>query len=84
MTTHNKNKIIAAGAASRDAEIAELREANSIACEDIVVQQNLRVTYAEQIAELVSALKFAIAIIGHPDDGGTAYLNSVLAKWSKS
>lgn len=42
-----------------EAEIAELREANRIACEDIVVQQNLRVTYAEQIAELVVALKGA-------------------------
>ena len=47
-----------AGAASRDAEIAELREANRIACEDIVVQQNLRVTYAEQIAELKDALGY--------------------------
>ena len=46
-----------AGAASRDAEIADLLEANRIACEDIVEQQNLRVKYAGQIAELVAALE---------------------------
>ncbi len=41
----------------KDAEIADLLEANRIACEDLVEQQNLRVKYAGQIEELVAALK---------------------------
>jgi len=47
----------AEGAASRDAEVADLLEANRIACEDLVEQQNLRVKYAGQIEELAAALK---------------------------
>ncbi len=50
-----------AGAASRDAEIADLLEANRIACEDLVEQQNLRVKYAGQIEELVAALEHILA-----------------------
>ena len=56
--TINPQMAFAAGAASRDAEIAELVAANRIACEDLIEQQNLRVTYAEQIAELKDALGY--------------------------
>lgn len=45
----------------KDAEIADLLEANRIACEDLVEQQNLRVKYAGQIAELVAALEHILA-----------------------
>ena len=41
----------------KDAEIADLLDANRIACEDLVEQQNLRVKYAGQIEELVAALE---------------------------
>lgn len=57
MQQHALIKGFQAGAASRDAEIAYLLEANRIACEDLVEQQNLRVKYARQIEELVSALE---------------------------
>ena len=45
----------------KDAEIADLLEANRIACEDLVEQQNLRVKYAGQIEELVAALEHILA-----------------------
>ena len=57
MQQHALIKGFQAGAASRDAEIADLLGANRIACEDLVEQQNLRVKYAGQIDELVAALK---------------------------
>ena len=34
------------------------------------------------IVELVSALKFATEIIGHPDDDASKYFASVLAKYT--
>ena len=67
---------------SRDAEIAELREANRITCEDIVVQQNLLVTYAEQIAELVAALEH-YRNIADPADWSKNPAQEALAKVRK-
>lgn len=77
--------VFQAGAASRDAEIADLLEANRIACEDLVEQQNLRVKYAGQIDELVAALEAVIPEVAGGNAGLIAYnkCKAALAKVRK-
>jgi hypothetical protein len=73
------------GSASRDAEIADLLEANRIACEDLVEQQNLRVKYAGQIDESVAALEAVIPEVAGGNAGLIAYnkCKAALAKVRK-